>query len=82
MGIFGYLKYKVRRNKKGDVSMDTEDLKWYTKNIKFFDNLLNNINKQNTFLTPDYIFVQNEYLCKQYDNVSTVGHISSRFTLS
>ena len=75
IGIFSYLKYKIRQNKNGDICFNPEELKWYSKNARFFNNLLNNIDKKTSFLTPEYIFIQNKYECKKYNDVSTVGRL-------
>ena len=67
--IYNYLKYKLPSIK------DETTRKWYSKNIRFFDKLLNIKNNTTCFITPSDIFLQQRYSKIDYKGDKTVGRL-------
>lgn len=69
LSIYSYLRYKL-------PSIEDETTrKWYLKNIRFFDKILNIKNNTTCFITPSDIFIQQKYTKIDYNGDKTVGRL-------
>ena len=62
LGLYNFLKYKLYFEK--DAALQ----EWLKKNINFFNNVLFNIKKDKTFITPEYAFIHQKYEHMPYNN--------------